>query len=903
MSTMLGTTTFDAQMSDYPAQGDLDVLMQAHSTDPWTAQDDGIMEEDTSFSMLTAKNPDSATVTMFMPATTEGSDQQNEVEMEDYEHHSEYEMLDESEVIVEDNDHSTSTVQEELLDVEVVDIQPSPEASLTMAAPPALEAPVDEAAAHQHSHSPLPPPPLDIAPEVTLDVPPGEPVLAAVEHPIVEGAISETVVTVEGDAHETEAAVTEPTASDRAPHEIHASSVEVDHAEVHHLELPFAVVETDNSSTVAPSEHASHDAEDHVPSGHQVVSEHHHEAEAAIDEVDVGDHVEVESNPHEIADGVFIEPVPAVVVQASFSDQPFVLFNRPPASRAHSPSPDDDVPSDIAVLLHDRPTLYYDPLSELFAALREEELVAQQPDMHHIELGFSIETLQLSIFEDNTHAKEFSLFQLNTLHDSFHTGSLRVTLLQQAPRFITRYHELREHLHHLGVNTNDDGLLTAVPSSTGESIAEQREVVEQVAPGTEDMGHHDEMHHQETKGTHHEQELNHPEGEDQQHEHAEQVKEDEQEVVEEVLGHEGVEPQAQAGEPVYHTNDTVPQHEEQPDGQNGEHGQVEDAQSEVQDGHAEVGAHAQGPVEEAEVPEQPHETEQPEVDHSGHGAGPFEESEEVTEDLTAGAGDEVAGDHDEHAQEAGEGGEAEDGVVEGVDNVTEGGDEHEYQEGEHEHEGSEQLEEEYGVDYDPDQVDADELQEGLETGDDSEHSGDGTYEEETQEADPATNGDDSEDQGYADERSPSPGAEDELPPIDTSLFEAVVAEGGEASASTQDEWLGEGYSLTGEELQDSETQHSHSEGDENAENYIGDNILVYAEGDNEDAEWDQDLDGEGEADPSWEDEYTGHEIQVANDSTPSVRSKRGFHEVDGDDEEVNELGPTPSPESKRSRLE
>jgi hypothetical protein len=51
MSTMLGTTTLDAQMSDYPAHGDLDVLMQAHSTDPWTAQDDGIMEEDTSFSM------------------------------------------------------------------------------------------------------------------------------------------------------------------------------------------------------------------------------------------------------------------------------------------------------------------------------------------------------------------------------------------------------------------------------------------------------------------------------------------------------------------------------------------------------------------------------------------------------------------------------------------------------------------------------------------------------------------------------------------------------------------------------------------------------------------------------------------------------------------------------------
>jgi hypothetical protein len=343
---------------------------------------------------LTAKNPDSATVSMFMPATTEGSDQQNEVEMEDYEHHSEYEMLDESEVIVEDHDHSNTTVQEELLDVEVVDLQPSPETSLTMAAPPTLEPQADEATTR---HSPLPPLPLDIAPEVTHDAPPAE---AALEHPIVEDTISETVVTIEGNAHDTDTAAPEPTASDHQPHEMHASSAEVDHPEAH-LELPFGALESDTSSDalVALPEHASHENEDQAPSVQQVTSEDNHQAEPAIDETDVGDYVEVESNPHEIADGVFIEPVPAVIVHASFSDQPFVLFNRPPASRPHSPSPDDDVPTDIVVLLHDRPTLYYGPLSDLFAALREEEFVAQQPDMHHTELGFSVETLQLSITE------------------------------------------------------------------------------------------------------------------------------------------------------------------------------------------------------------------------------------------------------------------------------------------------------------------------------------------------------------------------------------------------------------------------------------------------------------------------------------------------------------------------
>lgn len=50
MSTMLDT--FDAPMSDYT--NDLDVLMQAHSSDPWPPLDDGVMEEDplSSFQMV-----------------------------------------------------------------------------------------------------------------------------------------------------------------------------------------------------------------------------------------------------------------------------------------------------------------------------------------------------------------------------------------------------------------------------------------------------------------------------------------------------------------------------------------------------------------------------------------------------------------------------------------------------------------------------------------------------------------------------------------------------------------------------------------------------------------------------------------------------------------------------------
>ena len=52
MSAVLDTPTLDAQMSDYLAPGDPDVLMQTHSTDAWTTQDDGRMVEDSSFSMV-----------------------------------------------------------------------------------------------------------------------------------------------------------------------------------------------------------------------------------------------------------------------------------------------------------------------------------------------------------------------------------------------------------------------------------------------------------------------------------------------------------------------------------------------------------------------------------------------------------------------------------------------------------------------------------------------------------------------------------------------------------------------------------------------------------------------------------------------------------------------------------
>lgn len=877
MSAVLDTPTLDAQMSDYLAPGDSDVLMQTHSTDTWTAQDDGRMVEDSSFSMLTAKNPDSATTGMFMSATTDGTDHQNEVEMEDYEHHSEYEMLDESEAIVEDDDHSHDTIQEEIVDVEVVDLQPSPETSLTMAAPPALEPHTEDIVPQ---HSPLPPPPLTIVSEVINDGLPAEAAVIA-ELPATENAASETVTLVKGDSGEVQAAGSEPNLEDHATHGSHDAHSEVEHPESHAQEPLATLANTGILSEVdtAPSNVAA--SEPHVASETQYEAE----VDAALDETGVGDPDEVGSNPHEIADGVFIEPVPAVIVQASFSDQPLVLFNRPPVSRPHSPSPDDDLPSDVAVLLRDRPTLYYGPLSDLFKALREEEVFTQQGDLHHTELGFSIETLELSITEDNVHAKEFSLFQLNTLHDAFHSGSLRVTLLQQAPRFIARYHELQEHLDHSGLPSNEDAVLTAVHSSTGEDLAEQREVEHEVhADHSPDF--------LEQRATHPE-EVPLPEDTDTEH----QVQNEQQEA--EPAAHHSVGDENHEGQRLNKTIQEATSHVLE------EHteiettlktaGQPEENSVEPHEGFLPVqnaGASAQGSEVSAREDYQPSDG-QPE-----RNASPFEQPGENAE--VAPEGGEVEDERDEYEVEHVT---VEEGAVEEVEHPAEAEENREHEGGdEYGEEAQEHLEEEYDPEGDADQVDADELQEDLGTGEDSEHSGEVVLEDETRDdVEVGTQ----EAQEHVDERSPSPGAEDELPPIDTDLFKAVdVEEDFTTSASTQDGWPGEPYDGddAAVEAQDEETLHSNSEeGDDDANHYIDEHSLLHQEGE-DDAEWDQDVDAEAE--PSWEDEFGEYEEQPTDNGEVSVRPKRGFHEVDGDEgEDSLELGPTSSPGSKRSRIE
>ncbi|KAF9492271.1 hypothetical protein BDN71DRAFT_1223093 [Pleurotus eryngii] len=165
----------------------------------------------------------------------------------------------------------------------------------------------------------------------------------------------------------------------------------------------------------------------------------------------------VESNdPHEISEGVYIDPPPPVLISLRSSEYPNIcLFNRP-SSRSGTPySPTAESPgSDSLVLLHHQPVLYYEPLSSVFDALRREEYLMNSPDLRDGELILDAYDLQLAVSEDNVYAREVTLHDLNVIHDgSDIAGPLRLRLRSSVPRFAFRYHQLRDQITRLHLAT------------------------------------------------------------------------------------------------------------------------------------------------------------------------------------------------------------------------------------------------------------------------------------------------------------------------------------------------------------------------------------------------------------------------------------------------------------------
>ncbi|KAG1774269.1 hypothetical protein EV702DRAFT_1047835 [Suillus placidus] len=221
-----------------------------------------------------------------------------------------------------------------------------------------------------------------------------------------------------------------------------------------------------------------------------------------------GPHEEVDNanDPHEISDGVYIDPPPAVFLSIGSSEVPeYCLFNQPPVERgSRSPSAGAGNQQAYALLLENRPTLYYEPLSCVFEALRQDEVISRIPDSLEGELVMDAYDLQLAMWEDNVYAHEISLHDLNVLHDgSDFTGPLRIHLRSAIPRFILRYRLLQEQISRLDLAAGVDENVAA----EGYAPAVQRDA----AP---EADHHEEAHfeaelHEEEDADHHEGEAQH----------------------------------------------------------------------------------------------------------------------------------------------------------------------------------------------------------------------------------------------------------------------------------------------------------------------------------------------------------------------------------------------------------
>lgn len=105
-------------------------------------------------------------------------------------------------------------------------------------------------------------------------------------------------------------------------------------------------------------------------------------------------------DPLHISDGVYIDPPPAVLLSISDLSQPgFVMFNQPDVDGESAGEPHGDREA-YSLLLEDRPTLYYEPLSSVFEALRQDEaFLSRVPHSFEGELVLDAYDLQLTVSE------------------------------------------------------------------------------------------------------------------------------------------------------------------------------------------------------------------------------------------------------------------------------------------------------------------------------------------------------------------------------------------------------------------------------------------------------------------------------------------------------------------------
>ncbi|KAF8636644.1 hypothetical protein AX17_003452 [Amanita inopinata Kibby_2008] len=427
---------YDAQMLDYHPH-DFDVHMNASITaDTWT-QEEAIMEDE---------GVHSAHKSSFDGISIE-------VDMEDYDvDHPEYDMLQNVEHRISEENDATELVDIEVYDVSQVhspaiipqQVLPDPNVSLSLEGNHPLP--------HAHDNPPVAvngeiqqeqaqSSPIDHV-ETFVDIPP------AVEEHHLEISVANLVNSSDVQDRQTEDLVgtdaqENPTATGALTIDGLQNGVEDNRNSEYVANYIEAAEEQDQESR--PPEHTELNPTSHKPATVDEAAPVHIQQEST--------EVESYEDPHEISEGVYIDPPPAVLLTIDAADHSEAsLFNEPPST---SMPPDlrskqEFVPS--VILLQNRPTLYYEPLSSLFEAFRQETFLSEVTDVSGAELVLDAYDLQLVMPEDNCYAREVSLHDLNMLHDAYDLrGPLRLRLRLDAPRFIIRYQRLQEGVAQLTI--------------------------------------------------------------------------------------------------------------------------------------------------------------------------------------------------------------------------------------------------------------------------------------------------------------------------------------------------------------------------------------------------------------------------------------------------------------------
>lgn len=352
-------------MGDYHSGGDIDMHQEMHpqlASESWQIE----MEDD---SLLGASYTD------------HDSNHSVEVDMQDFDADIEIDMDDEpqydemsSDVLLDVEVHDASTpLDTTIVPVENVD---SSESHSFQIDSPAMTNPLFLAAAETPAMSPLPPVDTELPDAVAR-----EPLEVAQEEPRDEE---------NADAQQTTDLAVEVVAL-LADEESGEATEEVETHEESALEDSPREAQQNAEETKTDAFHP--DEPQQAPS----------EVVAAVDpDVQQDGEAESTTDPHEISEGVYIDPPPAVIVSFEASGYSDVcLFNQPPRSRSPSPSREDSGHGYqvFTLLLHHRPILYYEPLTSVFEALRQEEYVASMSQLADAELVLDAYDLQLEISE------------------------------------------------------------------------------------------------------------------------------------------------------------------------------------------------------------------------------------------------------------------------------------------------------------------------------------------------------------------------------------------------------------------------------------------------------------------------------------------------------------------------